>query len=186
MVLAEWSRRVRGPARLWDIGKTLADARRTGRAAEVATLRHGLVDEPDLDHWQDQALLEDLYVEALALGDADASNTLAPKVRDRTFVDALHDGTLDQALAAAKGPLEQARVWVRHVAQGANPAFEAKLAAAVCPPTPPQVPAAGGVPPTADVRIDVHAKPGKSTADCSNQDVTVTLLDAAGKRVDRP
>lgn len=154
----------------------LARAIRVGRARELAPLFQALLARlaaqrtppgpSDLD-----------YDLALALGDQAAAARFAADPVLAAWL-AARAAPLDTALAAAlatKDPNDDlVRVWARSIADGADPTFGARLAAAVCPKaTPPTAPATPAVP---GLTLTVTEKARKKQFQCANHDVVVRLM----------
>lgn len=163
--------------------KLLERAIRAGRAAELAPLYNALL--PKLLSDGKHGGLSDLpWAFAVASGDAAAAKRLAAEPALASHI-AVRTAPLDAALAAAapenkRFPLEDlVRIWARSIADGADPTFGARLAAAVCPkPTPPRAPA---TPAVTGLTLTVAEKARKQQFECANHDVIVRLLD--GKKV---
>lgn len=187
LAISAWQRHDPTKGSGWFPPPTLRAARRAGLGREVAPLRRALISHWVAAGWKQWAgSLIAAYDEALALGEPGERASVEPSIPEdqRRFVLALQQGTLDQALAAATSPGERARVWVRHVAEGARPAFEARLAAAVCPAG--ASPGASGppVPPAPGLRLTVTETNQVKEQECSRADLLLELAGSDGKTVD--
>jgi hypothetical protein len=184
---SEWQRHDWTKGSGWYPPHTLRAARRAGLAAEVAPLRRVLIAHWVAAGWNQWAggLLA-AHEEALALGEAGERASVEPSIPEdaRRFALALYEGTLDQALAAATSTAARARVWVRHIAEGASPAFEARLAAAVCPAGAPPVVSGPPVPPAPGLRLTVTETNQVNEQECSRADLSIKLVASDGKTVD--
>ncbi len=158
--------------------KLLERAVRVKRAAELAPLYKALL--PKISGGAKNPGLSDLpWLFALATGDTVTATKLAadPQLAARA---AVRSGSLDAALAAALAnkyfPTEDlVRVWARSIADGADPTFGGRLAAAVCPkPSPPREPA---TPAATGLSLTVTEKPRKKQFQCENHDIVVRLAN---------
>lgn len=160
--------------------RLLERAVRVGRAAELAPLYRELL--PKLTAGGKNPGLADLaWAFAVASGDTATARKLAADPALAAHV-AVRSGPLDAALAAAlankyTSTQDLARVWARSLDPGADPAFGARLQAAVCPKAPPR--RGPATPPTAGLTLAVTEKPRKKQFQCANHDVVVRLARGA-------
>ena len=151
-------------------------ARRLGRARELAPIYPALKSRLAGAVPSHGGLVAMEYDLAAALGDAAELRALAAEPSLATTI-AVRTAPLDAALAAAlaeKYPQQDlARVWVRSIADGADPMFATRLAAAVCPPpAPPRAPA---TPAMSGGELRVTVVPHGKRQECELHDVAIEL-----------
>jgi hypothetical protein len=101
----------------------------------------------------------------------------------KRWVFAMREGTLAQSLEMARSRRDLARVWARHVVEGADPAFEKKLADLACAG---RVAAASGEPPAPpeNLTLEVAEENTSTQSGCTRYDLALRLKNAGGGEVD--
>lgn len=176
-----------GTALHLDLGRLFRLARSHGQVAALAPLR------VTLGRWMTAATrgwADTVYADALAARDDATADQLGRLVSPawRSWLELLYRAPIADAIAAVRpkdvlARTQLARLWVRHAAEGGDPAIEAQLAERACAGAPPPIVlGAPPAPPTAGAALTARDLHPRALRACTGIEAELRLT-LAGRQV---